>query len=98
MVFVERVRDGAIDACVICRRSGGTSAVTAIGPVADGHPLVGTTAVAADVAVVAPSAFRAVTVTRSVWPTSLAVTVSILPVAPEIARQASPVVSCRLHV
>jgi hypothetical protein len=75
IVFVERVRDGARDAPAICRRSGGTSAATGMVPVADGHPLVGTTAVAADVADVLPSAFRAVTVTRSVCPTSVAVTV-----------------------
>jgi hypothetical protein len=75
IVFVERVRDGAIAALAICRRSGGTSEATGIVPVALGQPLVGTTADAADVAELLPSAFRAVTVTRSVWPTSALVTV-----------------------
>jgi hypothetical protein len=74
-VFVDRVRAGAIDALAICKRSGGTSAATGMGPVADGHPLVGTIAVAAEVAEALPEALRAVTVTRSVWPTSVAVTV-----------------------
>jgi hypothetical protein len=75
IVFVERVKAGASDALAICSRSGGASAVTGIVPVAVGHPLEGTTAVAADVAEALPLAFLAVTVTRSVWPTSPLVTV-----------------------
>jgi hypothetical protein len=75
IVFVDRVRDGAIDALAICRRSGGARAATGTVPVAEGHPFVGTSAVAADVAEALPSAFLAVTVTRSVWPTSPVVTV-----------------------
>jgi hypothetical protein len=74
-VFVERVRDGAMDALAIWSRSGGASAATGIPPVADGQPLVGITEDAADVAEALPSPFRAVTVTRRVCPTSPLVTV-----------------------
>jgi hypothetical protein len=75
IVFVERVSDGASEALAICRRSGGARAATGTVPEAEGHPLVGTSAVAADVAEALPLAFFAVTVTRSVCPTSAAVTV-----------------------
>ena len=75
IVLVDRVGGEASDAAAIIRRPGGASAALWIAPPPDGHPLGGTTVVAADVAEAAPSAFRAVTVTRSVCPTSPVVTV-----------------------
>src|SRR5690348_2213629 len=77
---------------------------TAVSPVMVGRvwfrgaPLVGpTTAVCADRAFAAPSAFTAVTRTRSVCPRSAATTRYVLAVAPGTPTQLSPVVPQRSH-
>jgi hypothetical protein len=59
--------------------------------------VVRTTAVARDVAVKDPSAFRAVTATRTRFPTLPAVSVYVLPVAPEMSTQLLPAVSHSRH-
>jgi hypothetical protein len=56
-----------------------------------------TTAVGAEVALMEPSAFFAVTVARSVWPTSADCAVYVFAVAPPIAVQLSPFLSQLLH-
>ncbi len=60
---------------MISNRRGGATWVTGNVPTPAGHPLGGHQRVCAEVAVVAPEAFRAVTFTRSVWPWSAIVTV-----------------------
>jgi hypothetical protein len=56
-----------------------------------------TTAVALEMAVAEPSVFVAVTATRVVEPTSVAVGVYVCAVAPEIATQFAAVASQRCH-
>ena len=72
---VARVTDGEIDSLPIMSRAGGAICVIWRVPAPGGQPLGDTIAVGDDVAWPAPLAFRAVTVTRSVWPTSVAVAV-----------------------
>ena len=69
-MFVDRVRAGERDAPTICIRAGAERLATGIVPVPNGHPLMGTGDVGADVALVAPEVFRAVTVKRSALFTS----------------------------
>jgi hypothetical protein len=69
----ERRTRGLIDAAAMLSRAGGVNVPIWIGLSPGGHPLCGTTAVAADVAVVDPLLLCAVTLTRSVCPTSLTV-------------------------
>jgi hypothetical protein len=71
--FVERLTAGLTDAAEMVSRAGGVTVPTGIAAFPGGHPLGGTTAVAAEVAVVDPVLLCAVTATRSVWPTSLTV-------------------------
>jgi hypothetical protein len=73
-----------------------------IGPVPDGQPvalgpLLVTTAVGPDVAVVEPSAFVAITRTRIVLPTSTPRSVYVRSVAPEISVQPLPFWLQRSH-
>jgi hypothetical protein len=96
IVRVERVRAGEIELLPIWRRAGGAKAPMEIAPDPTGHPVGVTIAVGADVACPAPLALCAVTVTRSVWPTSVALTVYSLAFAP-IAAHPFPLVSQRLH-
>jgi MinD superfamily P-loop ATPase len=56
-----------------------------------------TTLVAAELAVVEPPLFEAVTATRSVYPTSLFCAVKLLFAAPAIAAQLAPLVSQSCH-
>ena len=63
---VDRVTARLIDALAISSRAGGVSWEIGMAPDPSGHPLGGTTPVAAEVAVVDPLLFRAVTRTRSV--------------------------------
>src|SRR3954453_8169539 len=74
-VCVERFTDGETEAEVISNRRGGATWVPGNEPTPSGHPLAGTSRVCAEVAVVAPEPFRAVTFTRNVWPWSAIVTV-----------------------
>jgi hypothetical protein len=68
--LVERLTRGVTDASTMNSRAGGLTWEIPIVPLPFGHPNGGTTPVAWDVAAVDPLAFRAVTLTRSVWPTS----------------------------
>ena len=102
IVLVSRVTgDGAMRWRLICRRIGGASRSTSIGPVPVGQPAVPepcvTTAVCADVAVLEPVVFVAVTATRIVFPLSVLVSVYVLCVADAIAAHAAPFVSQRCH-
>ena len=65
-----RFTAGLIEAEEMARRAGGVSDEIEIAAVPGGHPLGGTTAVAADDADADPLPLCAVTDTRSVWPTS----------------------------
>jgi hypothetical protein len=96
IVRVERVTAGETELLPITSRAGGAKAPIEIAPDPTGHPVGVTIAVGADVACPAPLEFRAVTVTRSVWPTSVELTVYTLVEAP-IAAHAFPLVSQRLH-
>ena len=74
--------------------------VVVVGVVVDvgvGAGVVMTTAVAADVATALPFLFVAMTVTRTVEPTSVAVTACVALVSPVIAAQPAPPVSQRDH-
>ena len=100
IVLVSRVTgDGAMRWRLICRRIGGASRSTSIGPVPVGQPAVPepcvTTAVCADVAVFEPVVFVAVTATRIVLPLSVLVSVYVLCVADAIAAHVAPFVSQR---
>jgi hypothetical protein len=70
---VDRLTRGVTDELEIASRAGGVSCEIWIVPLPGGQPLGGTTPVAADVAVVEPLVFFAVTATRSVWPMSATV-------------------------
>jgi hypothetical protein len=70
---VERVTGRTTDPAATTSRAGGASWAIWMVPVPGGQPLGDTIAVGADVALPAPLAFRAVTVTRSVCPTSVSV-------------------------
>jgi hypothetical protein len=76
IVLVERFTAGETVALVTSRRAGAAIWVTGTAAVPGGHPVGDTTGVFADVAGVGvtPLALRAVTVTRSVCPTSAAPT------------------------
>jgi hypothetical protein len=87
-----------IVALSMLRRAGCCRSATWIGPVPAGQPFAaGTAAVAAETYVVEPSAFLAVTATRSVAPASPPPTVYVLLVAPSIVAQPLPFVSQRLQ-
>jgi len=63
---VDRVTARLIDAWAMLSRAGGWSWAIGMTPLPGGHPLGGTTPVAAEVALADPLLFRAVTRTRSV--------------------------------
>src|SRR5690348_11649118 len=96
MVCVLRVTAGETEALATKRRAGGPSWVIWTVLVPGGQPLGETTAVGVDAAAVDPAEFLAVTVTTSVWPTSLSVGTYDFLIAAAIVRQA-PSASHRLH-
>src|SRR5581483_8175093 len=81
------------------RRAGGVTSATGTGCVPGGQPPspLATTAVGADVAVVDPLAFVAVTRTRRVWPTSALTTTYVPADAPGMSVHAPPNRSQRRH-